>query len=58
MTTPDKAKQPEQDAQELQDEQLDQVSGGRVAPMKAAGVSSELEDTTVTTGAALWGVMS
>ena len=46
MTTPDKAQQPDQDAQELQDEQLDQVSGGRVAPV-AAGVDGELEGTTV-----------
>ena len=53
MTTPDKAQQPEQDAQELTDEDLDQASGGRVAPMKAAGVGSELEDATVTTRATL-----
>ena len=45
MTTPDKAQQPEQDAQELTDEQLDQVSGGGVAPV-AAGVGSELANTT------------
>ena len=46
MTTPDKAQQPDQDAQELTDENLDQVSGGRVAPKMAAGVGSELEDAT------------
>ena len=46
MTTPDKAQQPDQDAKELTDEDLDQASGGRVWTF-AAGVDSELEGTRV-----------
>ena len=47
MTNQDKAQQPDQDAQELTDEDLDQASGGqRPLPGILAGVGSELEDAT------------
>ena len=47
MTTPDKAQQPEQDAKELTDEDLDQASGGKTPlPGKLTGVGSELANTT------------
>ena len=47
MTNQDKAQQPDQDAQELTDEDLDQANGGRVTFALAAGVDGELKDTTV-----------
>ena len=46
MTTPDKAQQPEQDPQELNDEDLNQASGGKWVPSLPAGVDSELANTT------------
>ena len=49
MTTPDKAQQPDHDAQELTDEDLDQASGGNGPSIwqLPAGVDGELEGTTV-----------
>ena len=47
MTTPDKNQQPEQDAKELTDEDLDQAGGGQRLWGLPAGVDGELEGTTV-----------
>ena len=45
MTTPDKAQQPDHDAQELTDENLNQVSGGYEIT-RYTGVDGELDDAT------------
>jgi hypothetical protein len=51
MTTPEQTPEIELEAQELSDENLDEVSGGKLANL--AGVNSELEaDATFLAGSA------